>query len=87
MRMTNAEKFKQIFGLYATELWGKPMKDFFEWLNTEAQSEQNYGEWINVSDGYLDVVKCNICGKMKNDPSNFCPHCGARMEKGERDEL
>lgn len=26
--MTNADKFKEIFGLYATELWSKTEKDF-----------------------------------------------------------
>ena len=33
--MTNADKFKSIFGLYATELWAKPEKDFLEWLNAD----------------------------------------------------
>ena len=37
--MTNAEKFKQVFRIYATELWAKPEKEFLEWLNAEAQSE------------------------------------------------
>lgn len=35
--MTNADKFKSIFGLYATELWAKPEKDFIEWLNADAE--------------------------------------------------
>ena len=35
--MTNAEKFKNIFGLYATELWAKSEKGFLKWLNTETQ--------------------------------------------------
>lgn len=35
--MTNADKFKSIFGLYATELWVKPEKDFIEWLNADAE--------------------------------------------------
>ena len=35
--MTNAEKFKNIFGLYATELWAKSEKEFLKWLNTETQ--------------------------------------------------
>ena len=34
--MTNAEKFKRTFGLYATELWAKPEKEFLEWLNADA---------------------------------------------------
>ena len=33
--MRNAEKFKEIFGLYSTELWAKPEKEFLEWANKE----------------------------------------------------
>lgn len=35
--MINADKFEQIFGIYATELWAKSEKEFLEWLNSEAQ--------------------------------------------------
>lgn len=35
--MINADKFEQVFGIYATELWAKPEKEFLEWLNSEAQ--------------------------------------------------
>lgn len=28
----NAEKFKQIFGIYATELWAMPEEEFLKWL-------------------------------------------------------
>lgn len=38
--MNNAEKFKQIFGLYATELWAMPEEMFLEWLNAEAPEKQ-----------------------------------------------
>ncbi len=34
--MTNAERFKQVFGMTATELWSLPEKRFLEWLNDEA---------------------------------------------------
>lgn len=33
--MTNGEKFKALFGLYATELWAKPEKEFLEWINAD----------------------------------------------------
>ena len=36
--MTNADKFKSIFGLYATELWSMPEKDFLKWQNSEAMN-------------------------------------------------
>ena len=45
--MTNADKFKNIFGLYATELWSMPEKDFLKWLNSEAM---NCSEFPNSSD-------------------------------------
>jgi len=34
--MTNADRFKTIFGLYATELWAMPEKEFLKWLNADA---------------------------------------------------
>jgi len=45
--MTNADKFKNIFGLYATELWSMPEKGFLKWLNSEAM---NCSEIPNNSD-------------------------------------
>ena len=33
--MTNADKFKDIFGLYAFELWSFSEKEFLEWLNKD----------------------------------------------------
>ena len=33
--MTNAELFKQTFGIYATELWTMTNADFMEWLNAD----------------------------------------------------
>jgi hypothetical protein len=43
--MTNAEKFKQLFGIYATELRAMPEEKFLEWLNAEALEKQ---EWHNA---------------------------------------
>ena len=44
--MTNADKFKRIFGLYATELWAKPEKEFLEWLNEDVP-DTNVGDTIS----------------------------------------
>lgn len=43
--MNNAEKFKSIFGIYATELWSMPEEEFLAWLNAEAKTE----DWISVT--------------------------------------
>lgn len=32
---TNADLFKQTFGIYATELWSMSESQFLEWLNSE----------------------------------------------------
>jgi len=51
--MTNADKFKNIFGLYATELWSMPEKDFLKWLNSEAMNcSEIPTSWIPCSDHY-----------------------------------
>lgn len=44
--MTNADKFKQIFGIYATELWAMSEEDFLKWLNAEAETE----DWTPYSE-------------------------------------
>ena len=49
--MTNADKFKNIFGLYATELWSMPEKYFLKWLNSEAMNLSEIPKsWIPVSE-------------------------------------
>lgn len=46
-----------------------------------------HGEWIPVEMemrfGTLKGVKCSLCGKEKvREGSNYCPNCGAKMNKG-----
>lgn len=36
--MNNAEKFKKVFGMYATELWAMPEEKFVKWLNEEVHT-------------------------------------------------
>ena len=94
--MTNADKFKHLFGIYATELWTMPGKDFLEWLNADAQdvptAERKTGKWID--DGtYGDyhphhAWHCSECEESVIEIDTpwfkFCPNCGAKME-GEKD--
>ena len=46
--MNNAEKFRDVFGFYATELWAMPEKDFLKWLNDEYEEEK---DWANTDLG------------------------------------
>ena len=46
--MKNADKFKAVFGLYATEVWSMPEGKFLRWLNSEStETEQG---WIPVNE-------------------------------------
>lgn len=38
--MKVADRFKQIFGVYATEIWALPEDKFLNWLNSEAPELQ-----------------------------------------------
>ena len=94
--MTNADKFKHLFGIYATELWAMSENDFLEWLNADAQDmpaeEQRTGQWIlhpeikNIYGG--TVVQCSECGEeyvvQYLEDEKYCRNCGAKME-GEKD--
>lgn len=55
--MNNADKFKQIFDLYATELWEMSEKDFLAWLNAD------YG--LPTIDA-VPVVRCRDCKHREN---------------------
>lgn len=40
--MNNAEKFKQMFGFYATEMWAKSEQEFLDWINAEYVQENRW---------------------------------------------
>ena len=41
--------------------------------------EVRHGKWIISSDGYYPY--CSECRKEPKEISEFCPHCGAKMDK------
>lgn len=46
--MKNADKFKAVFGLHATELWSMSEEDFLKWLNSE--STETEPEWKSTKE-------------------------------------
>jgi rubrerythrin len=59
------------------------IEDYLERF-ASAQPDRKKGQWILVSDGYTDCVKCDKCGEVFDVEKNFCPNCGADM-RGEQD--
>lgn len=43
------------------------------------------GEWIDEQRGRWIYAKCNLCGKVQDVRSNYCPNCGAKMDGGKAD--
>ena len=56
-----------------------------------AQQERKTGKWINDDDDWC-YPECSVCGKNALEvqecgfKSNYCPHCGARMENSHEDD-
>jgi len=63
--MINADKFEQVFGIYATELWAKPEKEFLEWLNSEAQEVKDTSI---TSAERTEIVRCKDCKRYDGKP-------------------
>ncbi len=77
---------------------GKWHEGFHEGFNagimlTEAFNERPQGEWIEKHSDYGVYYQCSICHKMPPNyecdykesaiKTNFCPNCGADMQKGD----
>ena len=79
--MNNAEKFKQIFGLYATELWAMPEEKFLKWLNAEALDKQIPQKPEMIWDTTFGKIRphCLVCGASNPTGANYCWNCGQRF--------
>ena len=41
-----------------------------------------HGRWIYepVEFTYKKDIKCSVCGRYVDEPENYCPNCGAKMD-------
>lgn len=56
-------------------------------------AEVRHGEWVGLEyDGYANgnpvynLWECSECGEEVKCKDNYCPNCGARMDKGDEHE-
>lgn len=66
--MNNAEKFKKVFGIYATELWAMPEENFLRWLNGLNEEAEGLTEdrWVPVTERLPEEEGCYLV-TVKND--------------------
>ena len=71
----------------------KTFNQCIDYIDSAPTIEPKQGKWIVYEGGWKDLdyyppkCKCNQCGYEEDlyilnaKPTNFCPNCGARMEK------
>lgn len=69
---------------YCDEHWIPLNVDAVKAQPTADVRENVRGDWIHISDGYCDFLKCSQCGKATDSKSNYCPNCGAEMKRGNK---
>ena len=66
--MTNAQKFQETFGIYATEMWAMPEHDFLKWLNADTPQTER----MKTHD-YCDICNHKGCGTcIANNLDDYC---------------
>ena len=89
--MNNAEKFKQIFGLYATELWSMPESDFLEWLNRDVETTQidhtaDIGKKVSISCAHEnDLISRQAAIDALDQIFDRCEEIEAHLPEGDPD--
>lgn len=68
----------EVEGAFTEALKNATLKTIFEEPAADVQ-EIRHGKWIISSDGYYPY--CSECGKEPKEMSEFCPKCGAKMDK------
>ena len=56
--------------------------------------EVKHGEWVLTKTEfgwncceYPTEYKCSLCGRTAKQEEPYCPHCGAKMDGGKRNDL
>lgn len=61
--------------------------DAVDAINSLPSAESVHGEWVNewkgIDGGRMYGACCSVCHTIGHSGYNFCPNCGAKMDKGE----
>ena len=62
------------------------VKELIDKMPTIDAVEVKHGEWMDRSGGIEGAWNyCSVCGEQAIDLYDFCPNCGAKMQKGEQE--
>ena len=64
---------------------GWSLQDFLDSMEEwDSFVEIRHGHWVGIDDEPCETFECDRCGYIADInamPYNFCPECGARMDK------
>lgn len=64
--------------------WNHAFNNFIYIIDDEPTIEAEptkRGKWIEKWFGYGYKIRCSECGYLFSQMTNYCPNCGAKMEK------
>ncbi len=57
------------------------VKQFLLTARAADVQEVRHGRWLEHQEGKWIYAKCSVCNTVRNTPTNYCPNCGAKMER------
>jgi len=61
-------------------------KSIREWMKIIVDQEPKTGHWMHDGSHWKNRFICSECGyKLFDEPTNYCPYCGTRMESKDKE--
>ena len=80
--MVRAEKFKEVFGIYAEEFWTKSEQEMLDWIGEEMEPISKVilqGKY--TLDGFITIGgACENCSNVVICGDKYCSICGRKLD-------
>ena len=91
-RMIDADLLKQHYAWWGSQDINSELKEYktmFDQIVDAQPTATQVGQWIvyevaNIDEEPPIAWKCNNCGEVVEHKWNFCPNCGAKMERRQK---
>ena len=80
--MVRAEKFKEIFGIYAEEFWSKSEQEMLDWINEEMEpiSKVILQGKYSLNNSITIGGTCENCSNVVIYGDKYCSICGRKLD-------